>query len=110
MAYSEMLAARIRDQIGMQSGVTEKKMFGGIAWLVGGHMAVGTLGDDLMVRLSHDDAAAALDAPHVAPMDFTGRPMRGFIKVLADGIERDDDLARWIIAGSSYAATLPAKH
>lgn len=84
-------------------------MFGGIAWLVDGHMAVGTLGDNLMVRLSHEDAARALDRPDVEPMDFTGRPMRGFIKVLADGIERDDDLAEWIVAGSDFAASLPPK-
>jgi TfoX N-terminal domain len=109
VAYSEALAARIRDQIGVRAGVVEKKMFGGVAWMVDGHMAVGTLGDDLMVRLSHVDAASALERDDVVPMDFTGRPMRGFIKVLAEGIERDEDLAAWIVAGAEHAASLPPK-
>jgi TfoX/Sxy family transcriptional regulator of competence genes len=109
VAYSEELAQRIRDVIGGRSGVTERKMFGGVAWMVDGNMAVGTLGDDLMVRLNPDDADHALHEPQVRPMDFTGRPMRGFITVDAAGIASDTELARWIDAGASHAASLPPK-
>jgi TfoX/Sxy family transcriptional regulator of competence genes len=109
VAYSEELAARIRDQIAGRSGVTERKMFGGIAWLVNGHMAVGTLGEDLMVRLDRDDADRALAEAHVGPMDFTGRPMRGFLKVDAAGVAEDTALARWIDVAADHAASLPPK-
>ena len=109
MAYSEELAARIREIIGARDGVTERRMFGGIAWMVNGNMACGTLGDDTMVRLGREGAEHALREPHVGPMEFTGRPMRGFITVHADGTVADTDLARWIDAGASYAASLPPK-
>jgi TfoX/Sxy family transcriptional regulator of competence genes len=109
MAYSEELAARIRDAIGGRSNVSERKMFGGIAWLVGGNMAVGTLGDALMVRLSHEDADLALTEPHARPMDFTGRPLRGFVKIEAAAIADDSALARWVDAGADHAASLPPK-
>jgi len=109
MAYSEELAARIREVIGARDGVSERRMFGGIAWMVGGNMACGTLGEDLMIRLDPEDAQRALHEQHVGPMEFTGRPMRGFITVRADGITDDGDLARWIDAGASYAASLPPK-
>ena len=109
MAYSEALAERIRDAIGHRDGVTERKMFGGIAWMVGGNMACGTLGDDLMVRLAPDDADSALAEPGVGPMDFTGRPMRGFITVDAAAVADDEQLARWVDAGASHAASLPPK-
>lgn len=109
MAYSEELAARIRDVVGGRNGITERRMFGGIAWMVSGNMVCGTLGEDLMVRLDPDDAERALDEPHVDPMDFTGRPMRGFIKVGAEAVAADADLARWIDPGASFAAGLPPK-
>jgi len=109
MPYSEELAERIRELIGGRDGVGERRMFGGIAWMVNGHMACGTLGEDLMVRLSHEDAERALAEPHVGPMDFTGRPMRGFVTVHAAGIAEEEDLARWVDAGASHAASLPPK-
>lgn len=109
MAYSEKLAARIREAIGGRGQVSERKMFGGIAWMIDGNMAVGTLGEDLMVRLSREDAEQALTEPHVGPMDFTGRPMRGFVTVQAAGIATDAELARWVDAGADHAASLPAK-
>ena len=89
--------------------IRELKVQPGIAWMVNGNMACGTLGDDLMVRLDPDDAERALREPHVGPMDFTGRPMRGFIKVGAEAIASDADLARWIDTGASFAAGLPPK-
>lgn len=109
MAYSEELAERIRDAIDGRPGVTERKMFGGIAWMVNGNMACGTIEDGLMVRLDRDDAEAALAEAHVGPMEFTGRPMRGFITVEAAGIEADADLGRWVDAGADFAESLPAK-
>jgi hypothetical protein len=109
MAYSEELAERMRDALGGRDGVTERKMFGGIVWLIAGNMAVGTLGDDMMVRLGPEDAQRVLSEPHVGPMAFTGRPMRGFVAVAADGIVEAADLGRWIDAGASYAASLRPK-
>lgn len=109
MAYSEELAARIRAAIEDRGAVSERKMFGGVAWMVEGNMAVGTLGEDLMVRLDPDDAERALGEPHVGPMDFTGRPMKGFVKVAAAGIVDDAALARWVDAGADHAASLPPK-
>lgn len=109
MAYSEELAGRIRGVIDGRPGVTERKMFGGIAWMVNGNMACGTIGEDLMVRLDRADADAALAMEHVGPMEFTGRPMRGFITVEAAGIEEDGELGRWVDAGADFADSLPAK-
>ncbi|MGE3811187.1 MAG: TfoX/Sxy family protein [Candidatus Nanopelagicales bacterium] len=109
MAYSEELAQRIRGEIEGRDGVSERKMFGGVAWLVNGNMAVGTLGEDLMVRMDREDAEQALSEPHVGPMEFTGRPMKGFVSVAAAGIDDDAELARWIDAGFAFAASLPPK-
>lgn len=109
MAYSEALAERVRDAIGAREGVTERKMFGGIAWMVNGNMACGTLGEDLMVRLDREDAERALGEPHVGPMEFTGRAMRGFITVDSGAIVDPRELARWVDAGAAHAASLPAK-
>ncbi len=81
MAYSEELAERVRDLIFERPEVSERKMFGGVAWMVSGNMAVGINGDRLMVRLSSEDAERALAEPHVGPMDFTGKTMRGFVTV-----------------------------
>lgn len=109
MAYSEELADRIRDAIDGRPGVAERKMFGGIAWMVNGNMACGILGEDLMVRLERDDAKAALTEEHVGPMEFTGRPMRGFIVVAAAGIDDVDALGRWVDVGADFAESLPPK-
>jgi hypothetical protein len=109
VAYSEQLAERIREAIDDRPGVTERKMFGGIAWMVNGNMACGIIGEDLMVRLDRDDAETALAEEHVGPMEFTGRPMRGFILVEAAGIEGDSELGRWVEAGADFAESLPSK-
>lgn len=109
MAYSEELAERVREVIDARPGVAERKMFGGIAWMVNGNMACGIVGEDLMVRLERDDAAAAQAEPHVGPMEFTGRPMRGFILVEAAGVDEPGDLGRWVDAGADFAESLPPK-
>jgi len=109
MAYDESLAERVRDMVGARESVGERKMFGGIAFMVGGNMAVGVIGDDLMVRLDPADAEKALAEPHVRPMDFTGKPMKGMVYVDPAGTATGEDLAGWVEAGADFAASLPPK-
>jgi TfoX/Sxy family transcriptional regulator of competence genes len=109
MAYSEELARRIREVIGARDAVTERKMFGGVAWMVNGNMACGTMGDDLLVRLDREDADRILAEPHVRLMEMGGRTMRGFFAVDAVAIADEAQLVRWIDAGAAYAASLPPK-
>ncbi|HWC09364.1 MAG TPA: TfoX/Sxy family protein [Solirubrobacterales bacterium] len=108
MAYSEALADRIRDALTRRAEVSEREMFGGIAFMLGGNMAVGVIGEDLMVRLG-PDAERALAEPHVRPMDFTGKPMKTSIYVSPEGTASDADLASWVEAGADYAQSLPPK-
>jgi len=109
MPYDEGLAERIRNVLADQHGVVEKKMFGGIAFMIRGHMSVGIVKDALMVRVGPDEHASLLRQPHARPMDFTGRPMKGFLFVASPGLESDEELERWIAHGVNYAASLPAK-
>ena len=109
MAYDEELAERIRPVIGVRADVTERKMFGGIAWMLGGNMAVGVLGDELLVRLDHDDADRALTEAGVRVFDFTGRPARGMVVVAGERVAEDAELAQWVDAGADHAASLPPK-
>lgn len=109
MAYDESLAERVRSIIGTRSAVTERKMFGGITWMLHGNMACGVLGEDIAVRLSHEDAARALTEPEVRPFEMTGRPARGFVIVAGPAVAEDGELARWIDAGADHAASLPPK-
>jgi TfoX/Sxy family transcriptional regulator of competence genes len=109
MAYDEGLAERIRGVLDERPGVSEKRMFGGIAFLVNGHMSVGIVENKLMVRVGPDSYDRVLRERHARRMDFTGRPMKGFVYVVADGYEADADLRRWVDLGVSYVTTLPAK-
>lgn len=109
MAYSEELAQRVRDIVFERPGVTEKKMFGGIAWMIEGHMAVATMGQGLLVRLDPGEREAALAEPHVGPMEMTGRTMRAFVIVDAEALETEADLDRWIETGAEMALSLPPK-
>jgi hypothetical protein len=110
MAYDERLAERVRDVVQQRTGVTERKMFGGLAWMVGGNMACGLVNDGLLVRTPADDTEEALRRPHVREFGFPGRkPMRGFILVEPDGLTNDTDLAAWVDTGAGYAASLPPK-
>jgi TfoX/Sxy family transcriptional regulator of competence genes len=109
VAYSEELAQRIREAIGGRTGVTERKLFGDVVWMVNGNIAVGTLGENLMVRLTHDDVAAALLEPLVGPADPTGRRMHDYLTIDAAAIADDDALAGWVDAGADHAASLPPK-
>ena len=109
MAFDETLAERVRDALAPHADLTERKMFGGIAFMVGGNMAVGVIEDDLMVRLDPADAERALAEPHTRPMDFTGRPMRGMVFVDSEGTASAENLAGWVEAGADFAASLPPK-
>lgn len=109
MAFDEGLADRIRDVLISRSEVSERKMFGGIAFMVAGNMAVGVIGEDLMVRLDPADAEKALEEPHTRPMDFTGKPMKNMVYVDSEGTASDEDLAGWVEAGADYASSLPPK-
>lgn len=109
MAFDEALADRIRDVLASRPEVSERKMFGGIAFMLAGNMAVGVIGEDLMVRLDPEDAEKALREPHTRPMDFTGKPMKNMVYVDAEGTASDESLAGWVEAGADYAASLPPK-
>ena len=109
MAFDETLADRVRDVLAPRAELSERKMFGGIAFMIGGNMAIGVIGEDLMVRLDPADAERALKEPHTRPMDFTGRPMKGMIFVEAAGTETEGDLSAWVEAGADFAGSLPAK-
>ena len=109
MAYNEELAARIRISIECRPGVTERKMFGGIAFMIYGNMCCGVINDDLMVRVGPDSYQASLALPHARPMDFTGRPMKGMVFVGPEGINDDGVLSEWIGRGVTFARSLPKK-
>jgi TfoX/Sxy family transcriptional regulator of competence genes len=106
MAYDEALAGRIRSVLADRADVRERKMFGGIAFMVADKMAVGVIGDDLMVRVGPDGYEEALARPHTRPMDFTGRPTKGMVYVSATGTAADSDLTRWVRIGTAYATSL----
>ena len=109
MAYDEELAERVRKVLGRRRGVREKKMFGGLAFMVNGHMACGVQGDDLMVRVGAEGYEEALKKAGARPMDFTGRPLKGMIYVGPRGHERAPSLKAWVERGLSYARSLPPK-
>ena len=106
MPYDERLAERVDAAIGAREGIREQKMFGGIAWMLNGNMAVGVLGDELIVRLGNEAGDAALEEPGTRPFDFTGRPMRSTVMVRAAD---DDAIASWVERGLAFAASLPPK-
>lgn len=109
MAFDEALADRVRDVLAPRPELSEREMFGGIAFMVGGNMACGVIGEELMVRLGAEDAEKALEEPHTRPMDFTGKPARTTIYVDPAGTASDSDLAGWVDAGADFAASLPPK-
>ena len=99
----------IRAVLEEEKGVGEKKMFGGVAFLVDGKMFVGIVKQDLMVRVGPERYRAALKRKHVRPMDFTGKPMEGYVYVAPEGVAEDDQLAEWVRLGAAFARSLPAK-
>jgi TfoX/Sxy family transcriptional regulator of competence genes len=110
MAYDEALAERIRPLVDARGAVTERKMFGGIAWMLQGNMACGVLGDDLCVRMAPEDAERALGEPDTRPFEMVqGRPAKGMVVVDGAAVGEDDALARCVNAGADYALSLPPK-
>ncbi len=110
MAYDEDLAKRIRELLADRPDVTERKMFGGLAFLVGGHMAVSASGrGGIMVRVdpAQSDRLVATSAAY--PMEMRGRPMDGWVRVDAEHLRTKRQLARWVDRGMAYATSLPAK-
>jgi len=105
MAYDETIADRVRGVLGTRDDVVEKKMFGGLAFMVAGHMACGVLGRDLIVRVGAEEGQEALAQPHVRPFDFTGRPSRGMVYVEPEAVASEEDLRRWIARGLAFAET-----
>jgi TfoX/Sxy family transcriptional regulator of competence genes len=108
MAYNVKLAERIRSQLDDVPFV-EKKMFGGVGFLVNGNMACGVNKDDLIVRVDPDKHNTLLKKPHVRPFDITGRPMKGWLVVEADGVKTAKQLSTWIKEGVVFASSLPPK-
>jgi len=108
MAYDEALADRVRTVLAEEDGLSERKMFGGLAFMLHGNMACGIVKDELMLRLGPEGADAALDLPHTRQMDFTGRPMTGMVFVAQAGID-GDSLAGLVGQAVAYARTFPPK-
>ena len=109
MAYDAHLADRIRSILRSAGEFSEKKMFGGLAFMVNGHMCCGVLKTDLVLRLTAEEAAASFRQPHTRPMDFTGKPMKSMIYVSAIGTDSDQALATWVGSAVKLARILPEK-
>jgi TfoX/Sxy family transcriptional regulator of competence genes len=109
MAFSESLAGRIRDAVRRVQGVDEKKMFGGVGFLLHGNMLVGVWKDSLIARVGAEDYGAALAERHVREFDITGRPVKGWVMVNPEGIDSDRQLAGWVERSLSFVRTLPVK-
>ncbi len=109
MSYDEKLAVRVRKTLNRKQGFSERKMFGGICFMLNGNMCGGVLDDDLIVRVMPDEYAAMMKRPHTRAFDFTGKPMKGFVVVAPKGCRTETALKNWVAVGTHCASTLPAK-
>jgi hypothetical protein len=109
VAYDEALAQRVREVLRNRRGITERKMFGGIAFMLRGHMFVGISGHSLMARVGPQNYEAALARAAVREMDFTGRPLRGYVFVAPQGLKSAAQLRHWVTLCADFVATLPPK-
>ena len=110
MGYDEELAGRVRELIGSEPGLAEKKMFGGLAFLLGGNMAVGVSGQGgILVRVDPAESDGLVATTSAEPMEMRGRQMRGWLRVAAEDLGTQQELSRWVEFGASYARSLPAK-
>ena len=109
MAYDRGVAECVRDLLRGREGFSERKMFGGVCFMLRGNMCCGVLGRDLCLRLGDQGAAAALAETHTRPMDFTGKPIKSIIYLSPEGYADDADLASWATRAARFAQTLPAK-
>ncbi|GAA0790481.1 TfoX/Sxy family protein [Marinobacterium sediminicola] len=109
MAYDEGLAERVNDYFHGRPGFTTRRMFGGLCYMLNGHMCCGILGDTLMARVGPDQYAACLQLPFAREMDFTGRALTGFVYVAPEGIAEDAELDAWLARCETFVASLPPK-
>lgn len=110
MAYDDVLAQRIRDVVHGERGLSEKRMFGGLAFLVNGNMAVGASGQGgLLLRIDPAEVETLTGSPHVRRFEMRGRAMDGWLQLDEEAVEPDDELRRWVAVGLTYARSLPAK-
>ena len=109
MAYSEELADRVREQLAGVKRVSEREMFGGLAFMVGGHMCSGVLGDDLLARVPPELHQDAMTRPFARAFEMGGRSSRGFVRVGPEGVDDDNSLALWVRLGVTHASSLPPK-
>lgn len=109
MAFDDSLAGRIRGVFARREGVEEKRMFGGVVFLLHGNMCVGVWKDSLVARLGEEQAEAAMREPHVKPFDITGRPMKNWVLVGPQGVADDDRLRDWVRLAVEFVGQLPAK-
>ncbi len=109
MAYDEAVAHRVRKVLQSRKDITERKMFGGIAFLLNGNMCCGVIGSDLVLRLGEDGAAQALKERHTSEMDFTGKPLKSMVYVCPAGYRSDADLRTWVKRAVDHVKSLPAK-
>ena len=109
MAFDEGLAQRVREILADRNDVREKRMFGGLAFMVAGHMACGIRDDELMVRVGKERWDESLARPHAREMDFTGRSLKGFVYVGSEGLREDDQLAHWVRWAVEHAESLPVR-
>jgi TfoX/Sxy family transcriptional regulator of competence genes len=109
MAFDERLGERVRFALRGWKGTTERRMFGGIAFLVGGNMCCGVIKDLLMLRLGPGGAERALRRPHTREMDFTGRPMTGMVYIEPEGVSTEPELQHWLEQAVRFAQSLPGK-
>jgi TfoX/Sxy family transcriptional regulator of competence genes len=110
VAYDEDLANRVRELLALEEGVTEKRMFGGLAFLIGGNMSVSVSGQGgLMVRIDPAETESLVAKPHARPMVMRGREMQGWLRVDTEGLRSKRQLERWVARGVTYARSLPAK-
>jgi TfoX/Sxy family transcriptional regulator of competence genes len=109
MAYSEALAQRVRQRLARRKNVAEKKMFGGVGFLLNGNLLVGVWKESLVVRLGAEEGEEALLEPHVKVFDITGKPMKNWVLVAPEGVADDDRLSGWIQRAANFVGSLPAK-
>ncbi len=109
MSYDEKLTVRVRKTLNRKQGFSERKMFGGICFMLNGNMCGGVLNDDFIVRVKPEKYAAMMKRPHTRAFDFTGKPMKGFVVVAPKGCRTEAMLKKWVAMGIRCASTLPAK-
>jgi TfoX/Sxy family transcriptional regulator of competence genes len=109
MAYDEAVADRVRKAVAAHDGLSERKMFGGLCLMLGGNMFAGIIGDELMLRVGAERFEELLAKPGARPMDFTGRPMNGYLYISPHAIATDKDLSTWLDTALGFVETLPSK-